>query len=105
MGYREKRQAKRKKWRALGWTEDRIAAALERYEFEHAVRIHGLDAARQMAYDRQPDQPDDRGYRPTHVDSILTGTARATGQTAAAVRRGRTVTKWQHDEREEDRGR
>lgn len=70
----------------------RLAVANIRGETEQYTRA---------LYDAQPDQPDDRGYRPTHVDPILQGTARATGQTAAAVRRGRTVTKWQHDERGE----
>lgn len=92
-----KRRALRKKWRAMGWSEERIADAIERYEFEHLVRVHGLDEARQIVYDRQPDQPDDRRYRPKRTDPTLTGAARATGQTAAAVRRGRTVTKWQHE--------
>ena len=44
--------------------------------------------------------PDDSRFRPRHVDSTLRGAARATGQTAAAVRRGTTVTDWQHAERD-----
>lgn len=43
--------------------------------------------------------PDDTGYRPSGPDSTLVGVARATGETAAAVKRGSTLTKWQHDER------
>lgn len=35
---------------------------------------------------------DDSGYQPKHVDGLLKGPARATGQTATAVKRGRTVT-------------
>jgi len=69
----------------------RLAVANIRGETEQYTRA---------LYDAQPDQPDDSRYKPAHIDSILTGTARATGQTAAAVRSGRTVTKWQHDERE-----
>lgn len=35
--------------------------------------------------------PDDAGYRPDYIDPVLRGPARATGQTAEAVRRGRTI--------------
>jgi hypothetical protein len=44
--------------------------------------------------------PDDRGFRPAKPDSVLTGAARATGDTARAVRRGKTFTKWQLEERD-----
>lgn len=42
---------------------------------------------------------DDKGYRPTRLDPVLTGVARATGETAKAVRRGAAATKWEHDGR------
>lgn len=57
------------------------------------------EAAAQFLFDRQPEQPDDARYRPQHVDSVLRGAGRAVGETAAAVKRGRTVTAWQYDER------
>lgn len=63
-------------------------------------RLGSREAAAEYLFSTQPDQPDDRSYRPRHIDPVLRGAARATGQTAAAVRRGRTVTDWQHDERE-----
>lgn len=40
---------------------------------------------------------DDKGYKPAYVDPVLTGVARATGETAKAVKRGKTVTKYQYD--------
>lgn len=40
---------------------------------------------------------DDRGYRPSHRDPLLTGAARATGATARAVRRANATTKYEHD--------
>ena len=40
---------------------------------------------------------DDKGFRPTRVDPLLTGAARATGETARAVRRKKGVTKFEHD--------
>ena len=41
--------------------------------------------------------PDDKGYVPARPDSVLTGVARATGATAKAVKRGKTLTKYEHD--------
>lgn len=47
------------------------------------------------------ESPDDKGYRPPKVDHVLTGVARATGETAMAVKRGKTITKHQYDNRED----
>jgi hypothetical protein len=41
---------------------------------------------------------DDRRHRPTSHDPLTTGIGRATGATAVAAKRGRTMTKWQYDE-------
>lgn len=41
---------------------------------------------------------DDRRHRPTSHDPLTTGIGRATGATAKAAKRGRTLTKWQYDE-------
>lgn len=41
--------------------------------------------------------PDDRRYKPDLGDPLLRGAARATGATAAAAKRRRTLTKYQHD--------
>lgn len=41
--------------------------------------------------------PNDKGYQPTRHDSVLTGVGRATGATAKAVKRGKTITKYEHD--------
>lgn len=43
---------------------------------------------------------DDKGYAPTKVDSLLTGMGRAMGQTAKVIKRGKTITKYQHDQGE-----
>jgi SOS response regulatory protein OraA/RecX len=45
-------------------------------------------------------QPDDKGYRPKRIDSLTQGDARASGATALAVRRGKTLTKWEHEQME-----
>ena len=46
---------------------------------------------------REAETPvDDSKHRPTSVDPLLKGAGRATGQTAAAVKRGKTMTKYQH---------
>lgn len=44
--------------------------------------------------------PNDNRYRPNYVDPLLKGVARATGQTARVIRSGRTITNWQHSERQ-----
>lgn len=41
--------------------------------------------------------PSDAGYKPTKVDSVLTGVARATGVTAKVIKKRKTVTKYQYD--------
>lgn len=43
------------------------------------------------------ESPDDKGFKPTKVDAVLNGVARATGQTAKAVKRRKTITKHEHD--------
>lgn len=40
--------------------------------------------------------PDDKGYKPTAHDPLLSGVGRATGATARAVKAGKTITKHQH---------
>lgn len=81
-----------------------IESARERLEQRRLRLLIGLYGSREAAgrelYAAQPEQPDDRRYRPGYVDPLLRGSARATGQTATAVRSGRTVTDWQHTERE-----
>jgi hypothetical protein len=41
--------------------------------------------------------PDDKDFKPSRVDSLLSGTARVTGMTAKVVKRKKTVTKYQYD--------
>lgn len=48
--------------------------------------------------------PKDSAHRPRPVDPLLTGHGRATGETARAVKRGRTVTKFEHRERDASQG-
>lgn len=71
---------------------------IDRLRFQYEAAEYGIEAARRMAYERTPGQPDDSGYKPRSVDPPLKGQGRATGQAAAAVKRGRTVTAWQHAE-------
>lgn len=42
--------------------------------------------------------PDDKGFKPTQVDSVLQGTARVTGAAAKAVKKRKTMTKYEHDQ-------
>lgn len=43
--------------------------------------------------------PNDSAFRPSLPDSLLRGAARATGETARAVRRGRTLTRFEYQQR------
>lgn len=90
---KKRRKALRKKLREAGYDETYIAA---------------VDAAKKESHDRRlaeqrefwESQSGDKGYKPTHVDSVLTGQGRATGQAAAAIKRGKTLTRHQYDEGE-----
>lgn len=97
--HHKRRQRLRQRLRAEGVSEAEIATILERKRREQlATRetdplkrhrlIHAEEIARAEAYT----SPDDRGFRPTRIDPLLRGTARAVGATARAVRRGTTYT-------------
>lgn len=43
----------------------------------------------------------DKGYSPPRIDPVLKGPARATGATAKAVKRQKTMTKFEYDNQEE----
>src|SRR5262245_9768159 len=64
-----------------------------------AKRRDAQAAKRDELFGSLPPLKDDRAYLPDYVDPVLKGVARATGETAKAVKRGKTITKWQHDER------
>jgi hypothetical protein len=71
---------------------------------QHYRRIHDSLAAARRSLRPAPASEsaplpdvDDRGYRPSRVDPLLTGPARATGATAQAVRRANATTKYEHD--------
>lgn len=90
-----KRARLRKTLEAKGIPEAEILRASERMRLdqqaERDIMRTWLDTPRA--------ELDDTGYRPTSPDPLTTGVARATGETAAAVRRGRTITKHQHESR------
>lgn len=89
--HKKRLQTLRKKLRARGFPEEVIEEIIRRRREAHAAR-------REWARGEEPADLDDSAYQPTHVDPLLKGAARATGQTAAAVKRGRTITKHQHDQ-------
>jgi hypothetical protein len=75
---------------------DQVVARLARRQ--DAARRAGVPL-RQLDdhLDRQHTRLDDRGYRPDAGDPLLRGAARATGATAAAAKRRKTITRYQHD--------
>lgn len=69
--------------------------------FRQLARRHDPDTARRLVFpDDGYTSPDDSRHRPRHVPAELRGVARATGQTATAVRTGRTINHHEHTERE-----
>jgi hypothetical protein len=70
----------------------------EKLDFVRLQARLGMDAARSIVYEKSQRrlQFDDRGFKPSTGDSLLRGVGRATGETAKAVKRGRTLAKWEH---------
>ena len=107
----EARRILRRRLEAQGYSPQRIdlivaqreIAVVENHDVRERQRRYfeqeaQLDELRQTA-----DVPavflDDSGYRPTRYDPLTIGPARVSGETAKAVRRGSTITAWQHRER------
>lgn len=94
----------RRQLRNDGLTEALIEAHLDDYVYMSiAKRLEDPAAAHRLVFGDSYSSPDDTRYRPTSTPKELTGPGRATVATAAAVRRGKTITKWQHDESERRR--
>lgn len=90
----EKRRVLRRKLEARGVPPEEIERMVGRLRVDQQQH-------RDIVAMREPvAQVDDSKHRPAHIDPLLKGAARVTGQTAAAVKRGRTVTKYQHEEAE-----
>jgi hypothetical protein len=91
----------RRQLRNDGVEESAIEAHLDDYVYEAISKRAGHEHAQTVVHGASGYQtPDDSRYRPTPILPELRGTARATGQTATAVKRGRTLTKFQHDQRD-----
>lgn len=99
--HQERRRLFRKRLREAGVPEPVVAQASQRLAARQAAaRRAGVPLADMEAIYEQTWRElrlDDKGYQPNPGDSVLRGAARATGQTAKAVTRGKTVTKYQHD--------
>ncbi len=97
----ERRRQLRRKLEAQGVPEEEIERRLRAMQADQQ-RVRDVENHMRRLEARTDDAyvtPDDRGYRPSRVDPVLSGAARATGETAKAVRRGKTITAWQHEER------
>lgn len=93
--HRGNRKRLGKKLRAQGIPEEEVLRILAR-KAEDQRRQREIE---RLATDRPTGGDlDDSGYQPARVDSTLTGVARATGETARAVRRGKTITRHEHRE-------
>lgn len=88
--------------RALAEAEQRCAAENERNRAELEAR----EAQRRIDefYEQDRQRFDDARHRPAQVDSVLTGVARATGAAAVAVKRRRTLTAYEYQQREQSNG-
>jgi hypothetical protein len=111
-GYKEARKAKpaapprehHRDYRAAlirdGWTEADADRATMEYRWSGLRRRAGDERYRRIRMRLDGHQaPSDASYKPTSVDSMLKGAARATGETAKAIRSGKTITDWQYKER------
>lgn len=88
----------RRQLRNDGLTDASIEAHLDDYVYASiAKRLEDPAAAHRLVFGDGYTSPDDTRYRPTSTPKELVGPARATGLSAAAIRRGKTITKWQHD--------
>ena len=82
------------------WTRKNLALVANRDDAKsRSARARAQEAALDAAKASESTEwaePDDKGYKPPQVDSVLVGVARATGPTAAAVKRKRTMTAAQY---------
>lgn len=115
MSRTKNRSEKRRQWRRKLESQGFRPAEIERIIAQRERRAEDLFRAtqarehleeqearleRERAAANAPlEDPDDTKYRPVHHDPLTVGIARATGETAKAVRRGSTITGWQHRER------
>jgi hypothetical protein len=89
----------RRQLRNDGLTEVSIEAHLDDYVYASiAKRLEDSAAAHRMVFGDGYTSPDDTRFRPTSTPKELVGPGRATGASAAAIRRGKTITKWQHEQ-------
>jgi Holliday junction resolvasome RuvABC DNA-binding subunit len=98
-----KRTEFRRYLESLGYSPAEVERAVASREERRAAKARQADQEEALDQAHKPKPPaqeweylDDTGYRPTQVDSVLTGVARATGQTAAAVKRRSTMTSAQY---------
>lgn len=87
---------KRTKRRRNGEDEASVWRDYDQARLDGLIRIAGEELAYRIVYAFRADQPDDRRYRPAHVDPVLRGVARATGETARAVKARRTIRRADH---------
>lgn len=109
--HRKKRQALRAKLRKLGLPEEYIERRTDVMRARQQAERIGNDAEarrlgeveRELLHEQTylTTRLDDSKHKPTYVDPVLRGAARATGNTATAVRTGKTFTKYQLDRRDQ----
>jgi hypothetical protein len=106
-----KRNRKRQHLLNQGLHPDKVEEIIERMRIRQAAERAGAVPATlpdpppdedriDAFYEQERQRFDDAKHRPTHVDSVLRGQARATGATAVAVKRRRTLTAHEYHERE-----
>ena len=76
---------------ALGVDQAAAEREVERIWFRQLAEAHGAEHARSVVYGNVATL-DDKGYHPTQIDPLLRGVARATGDTARAVKSRRALT-------------
>lgn len=101
--HRKRRQELRRKLKEQGVPANEIEQIIARKrEEQRAARAGARHGAAQLEeWERETYARlslDDRGYRPSRPDAVTTGQGRATGPAAKAVKRGKTLTRWEYDQ-------
>lgn len=107
----EARRVFRRRLEAQGYGAEVIERMVAQREVEAADR-YGSKARLQRLAEQEAElyqaqrhtsdpiaSPDDSRYRPARPDPLTVGAGRVSGETAKAVRRGKTITAWEYQDR------
>lgn len=95
-------QVKERQFLKLAGKLAKDAPLCTRAEYVRLMRRNapkGDTSAPHLHFGDDLEEVDDSKHKPAWVDPVLRGTARAVGETAAAIKRRKTMTKFEYDQR------